>query len=160
MSVQYRQPLLIIGSSASGFEVITTGRAVGTKVSTGTVRVIHSTEELQRFTKGEILVSDTTVYLLNARLDAVITDLLAHRRPTGTFPAMTAAAYARGWEFTGVDMRQGTYHENGVRHHHCSWRSHMPRFNCRSRAGYHCRRWRRRCSSQVKDRGFDHDFVR
>ncbi|XXQ35380.1 pyruvate, water dikinase [Plasmodiophora brassicae] len=44
----------------SGFEVITTGRAVGTKVSTGTVRVIHSTEELQRFTKGEILVSDTT----------------------------------------------------------------------------------------------------
>ena len=36
------------------------GRAVGTKCATGPVRVIRTTDELERFRPGEVLVSDTT----------------------------------------------------------------------------------------------------
>ncbi|HSA80713.1 MAG TPA: phosphoenolpyruvate synthase, partial [Geminicoccaceae bacterium] len=44
---------------ASG-EVLVSGRAVGTKIATGQVRVIQGAHELPRFKPGEVLVADTT----------------------------------------------------------------------------------------------------
>ena len=41
-------------------EVILTGSAVGTKIGSGTVRVINSLEEMDSFQEGEILVAKTT----------------------------------------------------------------------------------------------------
>ncbi len=41
-------------------QVLVTGRAVGTKIAQGAVRVIRSTEELPAFRPGEVLVADTT----------------------------------------------------------------------------------------------------
>ena len=41
-------------------EVLTTGRAVGTKIATGTARVIRDLAHLPEFQPGEVLVSDTT----------------------------------------------------------------------------------------------------
>lgn len=40
--------------------VLVTGRAVGTKISTGRVRVVKSARELPKFQPGEVLVADTT----------------------------------------------------------------------------------------------------
>ncbi len=41
-------------------EVLVTGRAVGTKIGTGRIRVVVDTAHLHEFVPGEILVSDTT----------------------------------------------------------------------------------------------------
>jgi pyruvate,water dikinase len=41
-------------------EVLVTGRAVGTKIAAGQVRVIRDAHELPRFKPGEVLVADTT----------------------------------------------------------------------------------------------------
>ena len=41
-------------------KVLVTGRAVGTKIGTGRVHVIHSLDELDSFKAGEVLVADTT----------------------------------------------------------------------------------------------------
>ncbi len=40
--------------------VLTTGRAVGDKIGSGTVKVIHNTSEFRFFRAGDILVADTT----------------------------------------------------------------------------------------------------
>jgi pyruvate,water dikinase len=44
----------------AGGEVLVSGRAVGTKIATGQVRVIRDAHELPRFKPGEVLVADTT----------------------------------------------------------------------------------------------------
>jgi len=41
-------------------KVLTTGRAVGDKIGTGRVRIIHDTSEFASFKEGEVLVADTT----------------------------------------------------------------------------------------------------
>lgn len=41
-------------------EVLVTGRAVGTRIGSGRIRVVHDTAHLHEFQPGEILVSDTT----------------------------------------------------------------------------------------------------
>uniref|UniRef100_A0A7S2SLM2 Pyruvate, water dikinase n=1 Tax=Mucochytrium quahogii TaxID=96639 RepID=A0A7S2SLM2_9STRA len=41
-------------------KILTTGRAVGTKIVTGRARIIRDASELSEFQEGEILVSDTT----------------------------------------------------------------------------------------------------
>ncbi len=41
-------------------KVLTSGRAVGDKIGSGTVNIINSTSEFERFKEGDILVADTT----------------------------------------------------------------------------------------------------
>lgn len=41
-------------------KVLTSGRAVGDKIGSGKVKIIHDTSEFSLFNKGEILVADTT----------------------------------------------------------------------------------------------------
>ena len=41
-------------------KVLTSGRAVGDKIGTGKVRIIHNTSEFGTFLEGEVLVADTT----------------------------------------------------------------------------------------------------
>ncbi|WP_331775584.1 phosphoenolpyruvate synthase [Sulfurospirillum sp. 1612] len=40
--------------------IVTTGNAIGTKIGTGSVRLIQNTQDLKKFKSGEILVANTT----------------------------------------------------------------------------------------------------
>jgi pyruvate,water dikinase len=59
--VSQRQPQVIeTYTLKEGGEVITTGRAVGTKIAAGPVRIVANAEHLAEFQAGEVLVADTT----------------------------------------------------------------------------------------------------
>jgi len=45
---------------AKGAKVLTSGRAVGDKIGSGRVTIINDTTEFERFSKGDILVADST----------------------------------------------------------------------------------------------------
>lgn len=49
-----------IEGSVSKYNVIASGRAVGTKISSGVARLIHNASDLSKFRKGDILIADTT----------------------------------------------------------------------------------------------------
>jgi pyruvate,water dikinase len=48
------------GGGAHGGVVLATGRAIGQKIGTGAVRVIHSPDEMERVMPGDVLVADMT----------------------------------------------------------------------------------------------------